>query len=135
MNIEQARDWALSMPFATEDEFAPQWVSYRIDGKWFMLIQLDAPEPRIALKLPPADNIELRTRYSAIRPAYHMNHTHWSDIYLNGEISDNMIEQLIRRSYALVASKLPKSSVYYSDLHSVVLDELAQTLDEIENMK
>ena len=135
MNIEQARDVALSMPFATEDEFYPQWISYRIDGKWFMLIQLDAPEPRVAVKLPPVDNIELRARYNAIRPAYHMNHTHWSDLYLNGDLSDTMIGQLIRRSYALVASKLPKSSVHYGDIHSVALEELALTLDEIEKVK
>ena len=59
MNIEEARDFALALPFATEDEFAEGWISYRIDGKWFMLIQFDAPEPRITLKFAPDENEEL----------------------------------------------------------------------------
>lgn len=126
MNIEQARDIALSAPFATEDEFAPGWISYRIDGKWFMLIQLDAPEPRIALKFLLEEGIELRSLHPEITPAYHMNHQHWSDVYLNGGLHDELIERLIRRSYALVASKLKKSSAIYQDIREYAEMELAE---------
>ena len=49
MNIEEARIFALSLNSnVTEDLFADEWVSFRIGGKWFMLMQLDAPEPRVA---------------------------------------------------------------------------------------
>lgn len=128
MNIEQARDIALSAPFATEDEFAQGWISYRIDGKWFMLIQLDAPEPRIALKFRPEEGIELRGRHPEITPAYHMNHQHWSDVYLNGSLHDEFIERLICRSYALVTSKLKKSSTIYQDVHEYAEMELETEL-------
>ena len=54
MNIEQAREYALSLDAKVEEVlFAGQWVSWRVGGKWFMLMQLDAPEPRVAVKLPP----------------------------------------------------------------------------------
>ena len=53
MNIEEVRDYALSLGNVTEELFAENWISFRIAGKWFLLIQLDAPEPRIAVKLPP----------------------------------------------------------------------------------
>ena len=130
MNLEEARDFALVLPFATEDEFAEGWISYRIDGKWFMLIQLDAPEPRITLKFTPDENEELREHHSEIQEGYHMNHRHWSCINLNGALGDRFVEMLIRRSYALVASKLPKSSVHYSDIIEFAKDEIKLPLLE-----
>ena len=71
-------------------------------------MQLDAPEPRVAVKLPPDESAELRARYDGIRPAYHMNKTHWNDLYLN-ELPDTLVQELITSSYQLIASKLPKT--------------------------
>ena len=125
MNIEEARDFALSLPFATEDEFAEGWISYRVDGKWFMLIELAAPEPRLTLKFSPAEGEMLRGLYPEILPGFHMNHRHWSNIYLQGTLRDDFIESLIRRSYALVASALKKSSPVYSAVREMAESCLA----------
>ncbi len=73
-----------------------------------MLMQLDAPQPRVAVKLPPDVAIELRERYDGIRPAYHMNKRHWSDLYLE-LLDEETVKQQIKASFDLVASKLPKS--------------------------
>ena len=109
MNIEQVRDFALSInPAVTEELFAENWISWRIFGKWFLLMQLDAPEPRVAVKLPPELSAELRVQYDGIRPAYHMNKVHWNDLYLN-ELDDTLVQELITASYHLISSKLPKS--------------------------
>lgn len=106
MNIEEIRNYALSLSKdVTEDLFAEQWISWRIAGKWFLLMQLDAPEPRVAVKLPPATNVALREQYEGVRPAYHMNKTHWSDLYLN-LLDDNFIKEQITVSFRLVARKL-----------------------------
>ena len=111
MNIEEVRAYALSLDEkVTEDLFAGQWISWRIAGKWFLLTQLDAPEPRIAVKLPPATNISLREQYEGVRPAYHMNKTHWSDLYLD-LLDDGFIKEQIKASYSLVASKLSKKQL------------------------
>ena len=109
MNIEQVREFALGInPQVTEELFAENWISWRIFGKWFLLMQLDAPEPRVAVKLPPDESAELRARYNGIRPAYHMNKTYWNDLYLN-ELPDTLVQELITSSYQLIASKLPKT--------------------------
>ena len=109
MNIEQVREFALGINTqVTEELFAENWISWRIFGKWFLLMQLDAPEPRVAVKLPPDESAELRIRYDGIRSAYHMNKTHWNDLYLN-ELLDTLVQELITSSYQLITSKLPKT--------------------------
>ena len=108
MNIEEVRSYALSLnEQVTEELFAEQWISWRIAGKWFLLMQLDAPEPRVAVKLPPATSITLREQYDGVRPAYHMNKTHWSDLYLH-LLDDAFIKEQISASFHLVASKWMK---------------------------
>lgn len=107
MDIEEVREYALSLSNATEDLFAENWISFRIGGKWFLLMQLDAPQPRIAVKLPPEEGSMLREQYEGIQPAYHMNKTHWNDLYLE-QLDNSLIRQLILRSYQLVASRLSK---------------------------
>jgi len=109
MNIEEVRIFALSLNSnVTENLFADEWVSFRIGGKWFMLMQLDAPEPRVAVKLLPNVAEELREQYDGVRPAYHMNKKHWNDLYIN-ELNDDFVKNLITESFNLVYKKLPKS--------------------------
>lgn len=108
MNIEEARTYALGLNSVTEKLFAKDWISYRIAGKWFMLIQLDAPEPRIAVKLPPETGEALREQYEGAEPAYHMNKRTWNDLYLNRDLTDELIRELIRTAYDTVVGSLPK---------------------------
>lgn len=108
MNIEEVRTYALAMPGATEDLFVENWLTFRVGGKWFLLIQLDAPEPRVAVKLPPGEGLELREGHDGVRPAFHMNKRHWNDLYLNS-LDDALVRRLILRSYSLVAGSLPKA--------------------------
>ena len=108
MNLEDVREYALSLNNqVTEELFGEQWISWRIAGKWFLLMQLDAPEPRVAVKLSPDVGAALRERYDGVRPAYHMNKTHWSDLYLN-RLDADFVKQQITASYQLVVSYLPK---------------------------
>ena len=109
MNIEQVREFALGIhPKVTEELFAENWISWRVFGKWFLLMQLDAPEPRVAVKLPPDVGAELRVQYDGVCPAYHMNKTHWNDLYLN-ELLDGFVREQIMASYNLIVSKLTKT--------------------------
>ena len=66
-------------------------------------------EPRLALKLSPERNEELREHFSAVTPAWHWNKRHWSDVYYE-QIEDSLVQEWIRESYQLVASKLPKAT-------------------------
>lgn len=108
MDIESVRNFALSLnENVTEELFAKQWIAWRVCGKWFLLMQLDAPEPRIAVKLPPDVATSLRDQYSGVRPAYHMNKTHWNDLYLN-ELDDKFVKMQITVSYQMVQPSPPK---------------------------
>ena len=67
MKFDEARIFALSLsPSVTEDLFAEDWISFRIAGKWFMLMQLDTPEPRVAVKLDPERGSDLCDHYDGI---------------------------------------------------------------------
>lgn len=109
MNIEQAREYALSLPGVEESLFAEDWVQYRVEGKWFMLLWLNAPEPRVAVKCDPNIATELRERYRGVEPAYHMNKRMWNDLYMNRDLEKADVEKWIRHSYDEVVKKLPKS--------------------------
>ena len=116
MNIEQVRDYTLSLYGVTEDQpFGDDILTFRLEGKIFVCLWLSGGEhdmkdsaPRFALKLSPERNIELREQFSAVTPAYHWNKKHWSDIYY-GQLEDALVQEWIRESYQLVASKLPKT--------------------------
>lgn len=117
MNIEQVREYALSLPGVTEDQaFGDDIVNFRIGGKIFMCLWLGGGrydmndgQPRFALKLSPERNEELRETYPGVTPAYHWNKKHWSDVYFDSGIDDAMIGEWITESHRLVLSKLPKA--------------------------
>ena len=115
MNIEQVREYTLSLLGVTEDQpFGDDIITFRLEGKIFVCLLLGGgehdikdSEPRFALKLSPDRNEELRAQFSAVTPAYHWNKKHWSDGYYE-QLQDSQIMEWIRESYQLVASKLPK---------------------------
>lgn len=108
MDIEQVREYALSLRGTTEDmPYGNDWLIFRIGGKIFLHIWLEAPIPTCAVKLLPETGQELREHYDGIQPAYHLNKTHWNDIYLDS-IDEDKTKELIKASYELVKSKLPK---------------------------
>ena len=115
MNIEQVREYTLSLSGVTEDQpFGDDILTFRLEGKIFVCLWLGGgkydmkdSEPRLALKLSPDRNDELRAQYSAVTPAYHWNKKHWSDVYYE-QIEDSQVMEWIEESYRLVMSKLPK---------------------------
>jgi predicted DNA-binding protein (MmcQ/YjbR family) len=116
MNIEQVREYTLSLFGVTEDQpFGDDNITFRLEGKIFMCLSLGGDEyeiknsePRLALKLSPERNEELRAPFSAVTPAFHWNKKHWSDVYYE-QLDNTQIEEWIKESYRLVASKLPKA--------------------------
>lgn len=116
MNIEQVREYTLSLPGVTEDQpFGDDIITFRLEGKIFVCLWIGGgkydmknSEPRLALKLSPERNEELRAHFSAVAPAYHWNKKHWSDVYYE-QLSDSQVMAWIRESHQLIASKLPKA--------------------------
>lgn len=116
MNIEEVRYFALSLPGVTEDQpFGDDKITFRVEGKIFMCLWLgggkyniDETMLRFACKLAPERNEELRELYSAVTPAFHWNKTHWSDVFFE-QLDTDVVESIIRESYGVIVSKLPKS--------------------------
>ena len=73
----------------------------------FTLTNVDSFE-RVNLKCDPEYAIELREKYPAVIPGYHMNKKHWNTVILDGSLSDSFILKLIDDSYQLVVDKLVK---------------------------
>ena len=100
----------------TEDQpFGDDILTFRVEGKIFACLWLGGGkhdmkdgESRLALKLAPERNTELREQYSAVTPAWHWNKKHWSDVYY--ELLDStLVKAWIHESYTLIISKLPKA--------------------------
>lgn len=116
MNIEEVRYFALSLPGVTEDQpFGDDNITFRVEGKIFMCLWLgggkyniDETMLKFACKLTPERNEVLREQYSAIMPAFHWNKTHWSDVFFE-QLDTDVVESIIRESYGVIVSKLPKS--------------------------
>lgn len=116
MNIEEVRYFALSLPGVTEDQpFGDDNITFRVEGKIFMCLWLgggkyniDETMLRFACKLASERNEELRELYSAVTPAFHWNKRHWSDVFFE-QLDTDVVESIIRESYGVIVSKLPKS--------------------------
>lgn len=108
MNVEELRDYCLSLKGATEDfPFDDVTLVLKVQGKMFALIPLDSPETQITLKCDPERAIALREEYEAIVPAWHFNKKHWNTVFIQPSVSRNLLTELINHSYGLVVAKLP----------------------------
>jgi predicted DNA-binding protein (MmcQ/YjbR family) len=107
MNIESLRDYCLSKKYVTEGlPFGETALVFKVFDKMFALINLDE-ELRINLKCDPEKALDLRERYPAVIPGYHMNKRLWNTVIIDGSVSDKRIKEWIDHSYDEVVKKLP----------------------------
>ncbi len=108
MNIEELRDYCLSLPSTSEDlPFDETSLVFKVGKKMFALTDLEGPL-FVNLKCLPSKAIELREQYPAVRPGFHMNKKHWNTIEVDGSVSDNLLRQWIRESYDLVVQGMTR---------------------------
>ncbi|MCC6761439.1 MAG: MmcQ/YjbR family DNA-binding protein [Chitinophagaceae bacterium] len=108
MHLEQFRQYCLSLP-ATEETlpFDEDTLVFKVAGKMFALANMTVFES-INLKCDPEQAIELRERYAAVLPGYHMNKQHWNTVLIDGSIPNQLLLQWTKDSYDLVVQSLPK---------------------------
>jgi predicted DNA-binding protein (MmcQ/YjbR family) len=110
MNIEKVRLHCLKKDFVTESfPFNEETLVFKAKDKIFCLANI-VPPYSISLKCDPELAIELRERYGAVIPGYHLNKTHWNSIALDGSIADKEILNWIDHSYELIVNKLPQKA-------------------------
>lgn len=108
MNIEELREYCLIKKSTTESfPFDETTLVFKVKNKMFALTDIEAPLS-INLKCDPEIAIELRERYTAVSPGFHMNKKLWNTVLIDGSIDYNLIREWIDDSYRLVVENLPK---------------------------
>jgi predicted DNA-binding protein (MmcQ/YjbR family) len=106
MNIEELRDFALSLENVTESfPFGEETLVFKVNEKIFLLTSLNADPLNFNVKCNPDQAIELRERYASILPGYHMNKKHWNTILIDGTLTKKQLQDFIEDSYRLVLKK------------------------------
>lgn len=108
MNVESLREYCLSLPLATEDfPFDETTLVFRVVGKIFAMTDLDRPD-MVSLKCNPDYALQLREEHPEISGAWHMNKKYWNQVNLSGHLEDELVQGLVRHSYAEVVKKLTR---------------------------
>ena len=108
MNIEEFRDYCIVKKGVTEETpFGPDTLVFKVMGKMFALCGLDEFK-YVNLKCDPDRAIELREQYASIQPGYHMNKRLWNSVYVNDDVDDKLVYELIDHSYELIVDSLSK---------------------------
>ncbi len=96
-----------------EKEFKVEWnaTRYMLGGKMLALQGGDKEgKAIITLKLPPAYGELLRQQYKNIVPGYYMNKEHWNSLYLDGDVPDEVLKNMVDQSYRLIFESLSKKA-------------------------
>jgi predicted DNA-binding protein (MmcQ/YjbR family) len=110
-NIETLRDYCLSKPGVSESfPFDETTLVFKVMGKMFALIDIEARPLRVALKCDPERAVQLRDEFPGVEPAFHMSKTHWNQVVADGSIRADLIRAWIDDSYDLVCRGLTKAA-------------------------
>ena len=117
MNLEELREYCLSLPHTTEDmPFDEDILVFRICNRIFALTSLETRPLFVSLKCDPERAVELREQYpDKIVAGYHLNKKHWNTVLLEG-LPLTLIDEMIIDSYMLVVEKIPKKERESLDL-------------------
>jgi predicted DNA-binding protein (MmcQ/YjbR family) len=108
MLLEELREYCLSKPGTTEGlPFDEHTLVFKVMNKMFALCGIEDFQS-INLKCDPETAIELRERYEAVKPGYHMSKKHWNTITVGLDMPDDEIYQWVDHSYEAVVTTLTK---------------------------
>jgi len=103
-------DFCGRLPGAAEDyPFGDGVAVFKVGGRVFALVSLEGDPGSVNLKCDPELALELRARYSAVRPGYHQDKRHWNTVDLDGSIDKDEFREMIDHSYGLVVAALPRA--------------------------
>lgn len=108
MYLDVLRTYCLKKPHVEETlPFNDDVLVFKVAGKMFALISLSAPDT-VNLKCDPEYASELRERYTAVQPGFHMNKKSWNTVSIVDELDEKFIFSLIDHSYDEVVKGLTK---------------------------
>ena len=122
MNIEQLREECLKIKGAEECfPFDEDTMVFKVMGKMFCFVGLTPKngEFLISLKCNPERSANLREHYAGITKGYYCGNTlKWNSVYLNRDVPDKLIKELIQHSVDEVVRGLSKKlqQTYYETI-------------------
>lgn len=112
MNIEDLRNHCLAIENAEEcTPFGEDVMVYKIMNKMFAFFSLNPKggEHFVVLKCDPDRTVELREKYQGVAKGYYAgNSLTWNSVYIQKDVPDKLIVELISHSVEEVVKKLPK---------------------------
>lgn len=116
MNIEEFREYCLSLGDVTEKtpfgKFARRFDSilvFYVLGHMFCLIDMDYFNS-VNVKSTPEEIDELKLTYSSVSKPVNLSERYWIQLDFNGDIPDDKIRELVKRSFDIVKEKYRVSS-------------------------
>lgn len=88
-----------------EKDYKPEWEAtrYMIRGKMFAIQGGDKDgKPIFTVKLEPEFGALLRQQYQDIVPGYYMNKEHWNSLYLEGNVPDEIVKEILDKAYEVL---------------------------------
>lgn len=114
MNVEDIRNYCLSLKGAEECfPFDDETLVFKALGEMFAFIPLEESDLCINLKCNPEKAVDLRDKYQAVQPGYHMNKKYWNTVTVTGEITEKLIKDWIKHSYNEVMRGISKKRREY----------------------
>ena len=106
MNIEQLREFCLTLPDATEDVKWGADLCFCVGAKMFAVTGLNSGGGQVSFKCTPEKFAELTER-DGINPAAYVARYHWVHVENPDALAESELKDLISKSYQLVFEKLP----------------------------
>ncbi|THF71191.1 MmcQ/YjbR family DNA-binding protein [Deinococcus sp. Arct2-2] len=78
-------------------------------AKMYALTGINADPLTLSLKVRPEDGDTLRAAHAAIVPGYHLNKRHWVTVTLDGSLPDDLVQELLAGSHALVLASFTRA--------------------------
>ena len=114
MNIEEFRDYCLSLPGVTEatpfEKFSRGRYTilvFYVSGHMFCYFNIDDFR-FITIKCDPEQMAELKERYQAIGEPFNGDKRYWISVDVNNDVDDDTLRMLVHQSYELVKNKHSK---------------------------
>lgn len=109
MNAEELRAYCLGLKGVEEGfPFDAHTLVFKVGGKLFLLLSLDAHPLRFNAKCHPELALALRAAHTSVLPGYHMNKQHWNTIVCDGSVPKQKLLEWVNHSYTLVFESLSK---------------------------
>lgn len=111
LNIEEYRDYCLTKKGVTEGVPFPRLshiLVFKVLGKMFTATDMNTFDG-FSIKCVPETIDELRAEYSAVENPAYFSKNHWSNVVMDGSVSDDKLKEWLDISYDLVVKKMKKS--------------------------